>query len=327
MNLAFARTRGGPDDVIAILNPDLHFLPGSVETLLEYVLTNRRCGAVDPRAFMDPGGTINLPRNLLPTLLDHAYVALAQMSVRVCRAYARRRFRLTLPWWTAEGPIQTDMLSGCCLFVRRGVLDERSPPMDERYPLYYEDTDFFRTLKGRGYGIVHHGGARVIHYWSRSAGAGSELEPMRRYWISQRAYFRKFYGPWGEAFTRATRRLVDRWPARLTARPIHDYDVLGGQAEPFEIEVPVEGRFVVEFAAAPTFVLAAGIMAQGPRWRFPQETWDWVPEMQVFLRALEYPSGRFLRAWSFMKVGPPRQRALAPEEGEQSAVHLMRGSA
>ena len=70
MNLAFARTRGGPDDVIAILNPDLHFLPGSVDTLLEYVLANRRCGAVDPRAFMDPGGTINLPRNLLPTLFD-----------------------------------------------------------------------------------------------------------------------------------------------------------------------------------------------------------------------------------------------------------------
>src|SRR6185503_5362113 len=54
MNLAYAHTQGAAGDVVAILNPDLHFLPGTVGTLLDYVLDNPRVGVVDPATSVDP---------------------------------------------------------------------------------------------------------------------------------------------------------------------------------------------------------------------------------------------------------------------------------
>src|SRR5262247_1302326 len=38
MNLCYAHTRGTSGDVVAILNPDLHFLRGTVGMLMDYVL-------------------------------------------------------------------------------------------------------------------------------------------------------------------------------------------------------------------------------------------------------------------------------------------------
>ena len=64
-----------------------------------------------------------------------------------------------MQWWSAKEPIETEMLSGCCLFMRRAVVEELGYVMDPRYPLYFEDTDLFRTLRKMGYKVVHHGGA------------------------------------------------------------------------------------------------------------------------------------------------------------------------
>jgi GT2 family glycosyltransferase len=318
MNLAYARTRGGPRDFVAILNPDLFFLPGSIDVLLAYLEQNPRCGAVDPRACMDPLGVLLLPRNLLPTLSDHARVVLAHMSPALCRAYSRHRHRQTLPWWTAEGPLETDMLSGCCVFLRREVVERMGRVMDERYPLYYEDTDLFRTLRGLGLSVVHHGSARVLHHWSRSAGVGGEFanEPMRRYAISQREYFRKWYGPGGAWLVAAINRLQSWWPASWTYRPMHELVTLGPFDEPATIPLPRRCRFVIEITMAPTFLVCAGILGEGERFTFPQETWDWLFQAEFFLRALDRDTGELLGAWRFVKTTPGRDAPIDVAEIE-----------
>ena len=182
INLAYERTTGDPHDAVAILNPDIHFLPGAIECLIDYVLDHTECGCVDPSTCIDPLGVFSLPRNLLPTPVEHWRVTLAQLHPFFCRRYASYRLKRNLRWWTATRPVLTDMLSGCCLFMRRAVVEALERPLDPRYPLYFEDTDLFRTLKRRGYTVVHHPGARILHHWSRSAKVGGafEDEPTRR---------------------------------------------------------------------------------------------------------------------------------------------------
>ena len=70
MNLALLRhsTRGGPEDVIAVLNPDLCFLPGSLGTMiLDYVRREPRSVAPSIRGLdhRSPWACLNLPRNIL----------------------------------------------------------------------------------------------------------------------------------------------------------------------------------------------------------------------------------------------------------------------
>ena len=101
INVCYERTRGEPGDVVAILNPDLHFLPGTIERLIDYLFEHPECGAVDPSACIDALGVFNLPRNLLPTPIEHVRVTLAVMSPFFCRLYSRRRLRRALVWWTS----------------------------------------------------------------------------------------------------------------------------------------------------------------------------------------------------------------------------------
>lgn len=318
INRCFERTQGGPDDVVAVLNPDLCFLPGNLATLMGYLAEHPECGVVAPRATIDPDFRLGLPKNALPTLLEEVRVLATQISPRLCRAYSRRRLRYSLPWWAAEEPLVTDMLSGCCLFLRRGVALELGQVMDERFPLYYEDTDLFRELDERGYTIVQHVGTTVLHHWSRSSGFGEAFlgEPMRRFRLSRAAYFRKYYGPLGAAFVALVDRIAECWPSRFSHRPMHPLTSFGLVAEPPELRFGRSASYVIEIAMRPNWQLAVGVLGEGDRWVCPPETWQWFFDCDYFLRALERDTGRLLGAWHLRKTTPGRAEPLTEAEVE-----------
>ena len=319
MNQALAQTddeRAEPDDLVAILNPDLFFLPGSVRTLVEYARSHPNVGAVDPRAFIDPACGLNLPRNLLPTLVDHTWMALAQMSTAVCRAYSRHRLKKALPWWTAEGPLEAEMLSGCCLFLRRGVVRAMPHLLDPRYPLYYEDTDLARELTRRGLKLIHHGGAHVLHHWSRSTGltGHGDTEAMRRYVVSQRAYYTKYYGRLGAAWIALVNRATLAFPRRFYNRPMHRMTELGSFQEPVEVQLPRAARFLVEMGMAPNFLLSAGLFGEGDRWVCHPDTWAWFFQARYYMRILDRDTGELLGVWTFDKSVPGRDEPMRLDE-------------
>jgi len=290
--------------------------------MIDYLLEHPECGALDPKATIEPGGVIHLPRNLLPTIGDHLGCILSHMSPARCRAYTKRRFRANLPYWKVDGPVESDMLSGCCVFLRREVVEEQGRPMDDRYPLYYEDTDLFRTLRKRGYQLIHHGGARILHHWSRSAGVGGQFmgEPLRRYRISQEAYYRKFYGVLGAKTIQLMNRLEAKWPEAKSHRPMHEMADLGAHAEPLTIPMPREAEFVLELAMAPTFLLAAGIFGNGNQFTFPADAWQWLFQAQYFIRAIDLANGNLLGAWTFAKTTPGRDTPYSVEEMTEGAA-------
>jgi len=325
MNACYARTRGGPGDVVAVLNPDLHFLPGTVGTLLDYVLDHPQVGVIDPATSVDPLGVFNLPRNLLPTPMEHVRVTLAHLHPFFCRAYSRYRLKRALVWWTSPEPVETDMLSGCCLFLRRAVVEEMGQVMDPRYPLYFEDTDLFRTLIGRGYKVVHHTGARILHHWSRSAkvGGGDGDEATRRYEISREAYYDKFYGPLGRLIYDGMNALARRWPPRWVGRPIMPFVDLGDCVEPVELELPRSCRFLMEMAVHPTFVICAGSFGEGQRWSIPRETWDWLFPVPFYLRLIDLDTRQMLASWRFRKADLGRSEAMRADELEAYGERLL----
>jgi len=325
MNRCFAETSGGPKDVVAILNPDLYFLEGAAETMMAYVLEHEDVGCVDPRACIDPLSVLNLPRNPLPTLMEQLRLGLARMSPACCRSYSKRRLKEAIPWWTAEEPLDATMLSGCCLFLRREVAEALPSLMDERYPLYYEDTDLFRTLAAHGLRCVHLNSARVLHHWSRSVGLGESYqgEPHRRHMLAQDAYFRKYYGRLGAAFVRWVNRIQERYPGEKLDRPLYPLEHLGSFDGPVELQLPREGRWIIELAVAPTFLLACGILHEGKDWTCPQPTWEWFFEGIYCMRAIDRDTGEHLAGWTFQKTTPGRVAPL--ELGEEEGLLAAHG--
>lgn len=327
MNLAYARTSGGPKDVVAVLNPDLYFLADSIETMMAYVLANPRCGAVDPKACIDPALVFNLPRNPLPTLADYVFSVVARMHPIFSRSYSRRRLVEALPWWTSKEPVSAKMLSGCCVFLRREVVDELPYLMDEGFPLYYEDTDLFRTLTKRGYEVVHLNDARVLHHWSRSAGMiGDPSTPaMQRYAVSQRHYFDKYYGRIGLGVVALMNAIMKRWSPKRMDRPMHPITPIGDCHDPCVIELPRSCEFLLELGATPVWLLAAGIAGEGDRWECPAAAWEWLFEGEYYIRALDRNTHEFLGAWWIRKTTPGRAEPIGPDEAERVEA-LARGA-
>lgn len=317
MNLAFEHTRGGPTDIVALLNPDLYFLPGSIAALMDYVAENPDVGAADPRTYFDPGKRLQLPRNLLPTLFEHAFANFSLRSAPVLRAYSRRRQRLAAEWWTSDEPIDADMLSGCCVFLRREVITRLGFLMDNRFPLYFEDTDLFRRIAALGLRVVHQVRAEVLHHWSRSSGVGAafEGEPRRRQLIAEAEYFRKYYGKLGARLAAWITKKGAEWGARGGQR-LHVCKELGPLAAPPRLEFGRDCRFVIEVGLAPSWSLSAGLVGEGSEWTCPLDTWEWWFEGRYFLRAIDLETREVLGAWSFLKCVAGRNDPLPhPELG------------
>lgn len=325
MNLAYEHTRGGPGDVVAILNPDLHFLPGTVGMLMDFVLDHPEVGVVDPTTSIDPLGVINLPPNLLPTPLEHARITLANMHPFFARLYARYRQKKCLQWWTSGEPVETDMLSGCCLFMRRAVIEELGRVMDPRYPLYFEDTDLFRTLSAKGYKVVHHTRARILHHWSRSAKIGGQPGDVatQRFEISRELYYRKFYGPLGRALYAAVNALGRRWPRHWLGRAIEPAISLGTLSGPVRIELPRACRFLIEMSVHPSFVICSGTFGEGQSWTCPPEAWEWFFPLDYYARVIDLDTKQVLVTYHFRKPEGCRDEAMRPGEIEALGERLL----
>ena len=70
---------------------------------------------------------------------------------------------------------ETQMATGCCLLVKREVL-EKVGLYDDRYFLYFEDADFSERVKKAGYKIFYNHKSIIWHKNAQSTGAGSSLQ-------------------------------------------------------------------------------------------------------------------------------------------------------
>lgn len=71
--------------------------------------------------------------------------------------------------------------STCCMLIRRAVFD-RIGGMDERFFLYYDDSDFVRRAADAGIKIGYVPQATISHKESVSTGA---VSPLAQYWLSR----------------------------------------------------------------------------------------------------------------------------------------------
>lgn len=316
MNRAFAQTSGGPDDVVAILNPDLFILQGALGTMMSYLAENKDVGIVDPKVSIDPGRELLLPRNPLPTLAEHTMVNLAHRSTKSAKRYSRRRLQADVPFHSSSEPEDTDMLSGCCMFMRRETIARLGgKPMDDSFPLYYEDTDLCRKVTALGLRLVHLGNAPVLHYWSRSAGIGSQFEgePRRRYDISRNLYFSRYYGGLGGRYARWMGAKGSKWAAR-ELMAMHEFVHLGAVEEAPLLELEGDGPFLIEANFSPAFLLCAGTLGEGTSFRYSPGAWEWMFPARIYARAIDRRTHALRGAWTFDRVGLVRENGLTVEE-------------
>lgn len=294
MNLAFAASRGRR---ILVSNPDVVYFPGCTTELVRWLDAHDDAGAVAPFSYWDHGLNAILPPNILPTIGDLLATTAASLSPYWARRYAARRTRDALRVWLAREPVDLPMLSGCCFLMRRATI-ERLGFFDERFPLYYEDTDLSVRLRRAGLRIVQIPAARIAHLYGRSAQT-VHGDAMDRYWRSRRLYYRKWYGWAGAALYDLCAWLLRSRFGRRRARlcPQKAIVDLGTTNDKPTIVLPRPvARYLVEGSLDPHFFLACAVFGSGDRW---------TPEDALF-RAF----GPTTYYWRVVDVSDPRRPEL-----------------
>ena len=189
-------------EVLLLINPDVQEVAGSMADVAT-AFADPRVAAVVPR-LVNPDGTLQPSCIRAPRPFDMISedVALTQRFPGWRRP---RRYRM-LDWDHADArPV--DAATGACLFLRRSALADVGP-FDERFFVYYEETDWLIRAKRRGWRTVFLPAVRATHV-SAGSSPGARARPSLLLLESQHRYARKHFGLVTAALLRTTLTGID----------------------------------------------------------------------------------------------------------------------
>ena len=160
-NRALERARG---EFFWILNSDTEITAGSVARMLQYLDDNPDCGAVASRLILPDGSTqASCARdpNLLDYLWEQTYLSRLPVVGRFCGGYTYGGDF----YQTTQAVAQA---AGASIVARTAVL-RTLRGFDERYFMYFEDTDLCVRLRRAGWQLVYLHDAPITHWLGGSS--------------------------------------------------------------------------------------------------------------------------------------------------------------
>lgn len=146
-------------EYIFFLNPDTKVETGAVEKLGEYLDNNADVAAVGPK-LLNSDGSIQKELANFPTLLSQLLILLRLHRFPLIS-------NLAYPNFNYDKTQEAEHLMGAALMVRRSVFEEIGG-FDEKFFLWFEETDLLKRIKEAGYKIVYYPEAVVTHLVGQS---------------------------------------------------------------------------------------------------------------------------------------------------------------
>lgn len=178
-------------ETLLVANPDVKFAPGAIDGLADALRGN--VAVAGPALFWDDAHQWLLPPGDRHTTLEKLDEVLASRSPRWLEQRDRRRFLNRVAFWSLRETTAVPTLSGAVMAIRASDFDAVEG-FDERFPLYFEETDFLRRLAAIRKRIVYVPSARVRHLYNQSAGQVAP-EAGAKYAQSELKYLEKWSGP------------------------------------------------------------------------------------------------------------------------------------
>jgi N-acetylglucosaminyl-diphospho-decaprenol L-rhamnosyltransferase len=213
-----------------LVNPDAQVRPGALAALLDFMQRHPRAGIVGG-SLEDEGGERWPYAFRFPSVwseIDNG-LRLGFVSRWLGRRSVVRRM--------GDQPQPVDWISGANFMIRRELIDGVGL-MDERYFLYFEETDYCLRAARAGWECWYVPAALVMHIAGQSTGITSRTQATQHrrpaYWFeSRRRFFMKNYGrayalltdlAWMSCFSLwRLRRLLQRKPDHDPHRMLADF--------------------------------------------------------------------------------------------------------
>ncbi|MFZ2197491.1 MAG: glycosyltransferase family 2 protein [Thermodesulfovibrionales bacterium] len=188
-NQALAVSRG---EYILFLNPDTLIFPSCLSPLMSFLKTAQGAGAVIPKLWMDKEKTFLLPPSYLPSAAEIVQRQLSMSSNLLLNFSFDRWLRKALMYWNSDTPLTVSAISGAFILTTKKVMDGIGS-FDERFPLYFEDSDLCNRIKKAGQELYYYPHAEAVHLYNQSA--KSSPESLEKFALSERLYMEKYFHP------------------------------------------------------------------------------------------------------------------------------------
>ena len=152
-------------EYILFLNPDTVMPEEFLTKTLAYMDTHPEAGAIGPRLIDGKGQFAPDAKKSFPTL-----------SVAIFKTTGINKLFSRSPYFNKYYAVhvgehetaQVDVLSGCCMLVRKKAMDDAGGPFDEDYFMYCEDVDLSYRIEKAGYKNIYFPEVDLIHYKGES---------------------------------------------------------------------------------------------------------------------------------------------------------------
>lgn len=206
-NLGIAQARGA---FLLLLNPDTEVRPDSLGIMLGYLRQQPTAGIVGPHT-LNSDGSHQSTRRRFPSLLTGIVESTWLAPWVPARLDARYRMLDTAD----DAVVAADWVQGSALMLRREVYADIGG-LDAGFTMYFEEMDFCRRAKAKGWQVRYHGGAVITHHGGKSSeqsAAATQIHFQR----SKLRYFRKHHGLGAYWILRANLLLQFGWQLALEA--------------------------------------------------------------------------------------------------------------
>ncbi|NTU52437.1 MAG: glycosyltransferase family 2 protein [Chlorobiaceae bacterium] len=192
-NQAFTQASGR---YLVLLNPDAYVGPSSIPNAVAFMDSHPECGLCGGK-IISPEGRLEPSARRFPSPLSKL-LTLSGMSARFPGSTVLNRHEFG--GFDHDHPLEVDWVPGTFTIVRKTMLDAIGP-FDERFYIYYEETDLCLRAKKAGWKVFFIPDAEVMHIGGASsktrkdktfdkAGAQVLSFRMRSEWL----YYRKNKG-------------------------------------------------------------------------------------------------------------------------------------
>lgn len=159
-NKAYALSNG---EWIFLLNPDAYVIPPCLGTLMSFLTRTPEAAAAAPLVFWDSAMTYFFPRAVTPSPAHDILIKLSDLLPLVRTLYSLSVRKQNISLWKSLLPVRVKNLSGGTVMLKRSAIEKAGGLFDERFFLFYEDTDLFLRLRKAGYSAYIVPSAKAIH--------------------------------------------------------------------------------------------------------------------------------------------------------------------
>lgn len=181
-NYGFKQARA---PLLLMLNPDTVIHPGALQALVEFADAHPQAGMIAPR-LVNPDGSLQHNTFHFPSLRQAVYGFFEKLAP-IDSPQNGRYFPAEY-----EQVHAVEHILGAALLIRR-ELYEQLPGMDEKFGIYFEETDWCYRARRAGWQLLYTPSATITHLGAHSTSQNPE-KSSAQFYKSQAYFYRKNYG-------------------------------------------------------------------------------------------------------------------------------------